>query len=768
MMRTTLKIVLPLIVSVAVVSLFFAAYQVRTEKRVLRNDLSHRAEIQGANLQENIEPLLDRPGEKNLQRIVERFSQREHLKGVVVHDATGGTLAITSGLAPIFRARPEAATRAQKLDAGVGEFLPADQFSFTNPREQIPMHVFALPLHHSGEIVGTVALFHDTSYIDEQVSRTLRDSVLNALFQTLLITGLALVLVRWTFTEPLTRTANWLRTLRTGQPNVGPVLSKGEILDQLNHEVTHLANDLSTARAVAEEEARLRDSNASLWTAERLRVSLRSKLQEKPLFVVSNREPYMHVFNEKDKSIQVIVPASGVVTALEPVLRACNGTWIANGSGSADREMVDRQDHLRVPPDHPTYTLRRVWLSDEEDRGYYEGFSNEGLWPLCHIAHTRPVFRPDDWLQYQKINRRFADAVLQEMEGAESPILLAQDYHFALLPRMVKEARPDARVAIFWHIPWPNPEVFGICPWQRELVEGLLGADLIGFHIQSHCNNFLETVDRALEAITEWDRFAVNRQGHVTRVRPYPISVAFPENWNGSQERFSAGTERAALCAELGIHASLLGVGVDRIDYTKGILERFRAIERFLELNPAYQQRFTFVQIGAPSRTDIERYKNFLHEVTAEAERINAHFRAGGWKPIVLLKKHHSHEEIARYYHAASLCMVTSLHDGMNLVAKEFAAARSGERGVLILSTFAGAAHELPDALLVNPYDISQVADAVHRALEMPEEEQARRMQQMRQSVRKHNVFRWAAHLLSDLTEIRIEFAERAEVPQVP
>jgi trehalose 6-phosphate synthase len=471
----------------------------------------------------------------------------------------------------------------------------------------------------------------------------------------------------------------------------------------------------------------------------------------------------MHVFNEKDKSIDTIIPASGVVTALEPVLRACNGTWIANGSGNADREVVDAKDQLRVPPDHPSYTLRRVWLSDEEDKGYYEGFSNEGLWPLCHIAHTRPIFRPEDWLQYQKINRRFADTVLQEMEGTESPILLAQDYHFALLPRMVKEGRPDARVAIFWHIPWPNAEVFGICPWQRELVDGLLGADLIGFHIQTHCNNFLETVDRALEALTEWDRFAVNRQGHLTRVRPYPISVAFPEISNAINESRSAGAERAALCAELGIEASLFGVGVDRVDYTKGILERFRAIERFLELNPDYQQRFTFVQIGAPSRTDIERYKNFLAEVSAEVERINARFQTARWKPIVFLKKHHSHQEIARYYNAASFCMVTSLHDGMNLVAKEFVAAREDERGALILSTFAGAAHELSDALLVNPYDVSQLADTIHRALEMTEEEQAVRMQRMRHDVRERNVYRWAAHLLSDLTEIRIEISERAE-----
>jgi trehalose-6-phosphate synthase len=475
----------------------------------------------------------------------------------------------------------------------------------------------------------------------------------------------------------------------------------------------------------------------------------------------------MHVFGEKDKSIHVIVPASGVVTALEPVLLACNGTWIANGSGNADREVVDAHDRLRVPPEHPSYTLRRVWLNDEEDRGYYEGFSNEGLWPLCHIAHTRPVFRPEDWLQYQRINRRFADTVLEEMENTESPILLAQDYHFALLPRMVKEARPDARVAIFWHIPWPNAEVFGICPWQRELVDGLLGADLIGFHIQTHCNNFLETVDRALEALTEWDRFAVNRQGHVTRVRPYPISVAFPENNHAPGGTPSSGEQRAMLCAELGIEASLLGVGVDRVDYTKGILERFRGIEHFLDNYPAYQCRFTFVQIGAPSRTDIPRYKQFLEEVSTEAERINARFQVGHWKPIVFLKKHHSHEEIARYYRAASVCAVTSLHDGMNLVAKEFVAARDDERGALILSTFAGAAHELPDALLVNPYDIQQMADSIHQALEMSEEQQSIRMARMRKMVHEHNVYRWAANLLSDLTEIRVDVPDRSEVPQI-
>ena len=756
-MRTALKLILPLIISVLVVSLLFAAYQVRTDRRILRNDLSRRAEILAESLQENVEPQFDRPlPNKTLQHLVDRFGQREHLTGVAVYDANGIALAVTSGLASLFQLRPAVAARAAERNAGYGEFLRVNS---------TPLHVYALPLHRNGQFVGTLALVHDATYIERQVAHTLRDSLVSALVQTVFIAALALILIRWTLTGPLARTAKWLRTLRTGQSHTPPLLPEGEVFDQLHHEVTHLARDLNAARASAEEEARLRDTGASLWTAERLRVSLSNKLQNKPLFVVANREPYMHVFGNSSNNggIQVIVPASGLVTALEPVLVATDGTWIAHGSGSADRETVDAHDHLRVPPDRPSYTLRRVWLSAEEEKGYYEGFANEGIWPLCHIAHTRPIFRPEDWVAYQEVNRRFADSLLEEMQGTESPIVLVQDYHFALLPRIIKDARPDARVAIFWHIPWPNPEAFGICPWQRELIDGLLGADLIGFHIQSHCNNFLSTVDRAVEALTEWDRFSVNRQGHVTRVRPYPISVAPQENGQSLTPARRMSEESAALCNELGFSATLLGVGVDRVDYTKGILERFRGIELFFELYPSYQRRFTFIQIAAPSRTNIERYQSLLGEVTGEAERINARFQAGHWKPIVLLKRHHSHQEISRFYRAASLCMVTSLHDGMNLVAKEFVASREDNQGVLILSTFAGAALELTDALLVNPYDVQQLASAIQSALAMHGDEQATRMQRMRNFVREHNVYRWAASLLSDLTEIRIDAADRAE-----
>jgi trehalose-6-phosphate synthase len=457
------------------------------------------------------------------------------------------------------------------------------------------------------------------------------------------------------------------------------------------------------------------------------------------------------------------VPPSGLVTALEPVLDACDGTWIAHGSGDADLEVVDSNDRLRVPPRDPRYTLRRVWLSKEEEEGYYYGFANEGLWPLCHIAHARPIFRAQDWQFYQEVNRKFMAAVLEEIEDVSKPILLVQDYHFALLPRMIKEKRPDARVAIFWHIPWPNPEAFGICPWQRQLVDGLLGADLIGFHTQSHCNNFLSTADRVVESRVDWEHFSVVRQNHRTVVHPFPISVEVPDDAPINGERYYSDeyVKRSSLLHGLGVDAPFIGIGVDRVDYTKGIPERFQAIERFLEKYPKYQGKFTFVQIGAPSRTHIKRYHDLMVEVESEAERINWRFQSGKWKPIVFLKRHHSHQEIENFYRAADFCLVTSLHDGMNLVAKEFLAARRDERGVLILSQFTGAARELRDALLVNPYDIDQTAEAIRAAIEMEPEEKQLRVQNMRKLIREHNIYRWAGNLITELCELRLDPVDR-------
>jgi trehalose 6-phosphate synthase len=562
--------------------------------------------------------------------------------------------------------------------------------------------------------------------------------------------------------RPIAKMAQWLKELRAGEAVTNPDLSGEDVLKPITREVTHLATSLQMARASAQKEARLREAADSLWTAERLRVYQQAALEDSRLFVVSNREPYEHV--RRGGSIEARVPASGLVTAMEPILRACAGTWIAHGAADADHETVDSNDRLRVPPDEPRYTLRRVWLTREEEERYYYGFANEGLWPLCHIAHTRPIFRAEDWEAYRGVNAKFAHALLEEMNGAHNPVVLVQDYHFALLPRMIKEQRPDARVAIFWHIPWPNPEAFGICPWQSELLEGLLGADLVGFHIQSHCNNFLETIDRTLESRIEWERYAVNKGGHFTLVRPFPISVDFkdapPYVSNGHA---ALRLERGSLLKRLGIETDYLAIGVDRLDYTKGIPERFRGVERFLERYPSYVGRFALVQIGAPSRVHIERYQNLIAEVEREAERINRRFQSKHWKPIVFLKQHHNHSEIEPFYRVSDLCLVTSLHDGMNLVAKEYVAARDDEGGALILSLFTGASRELQDALIVNPYDTEQLAEAIHVALTMDPRQRRERMRRMRRVVKQHNIYRWAANLIAAVSEIRVELSERVE-----
>jgi trehalose-6-phosphate synthase len=750
--RVSLRLIAPLIVSVAIVSLLFATYQVRTQDRSLRRDLERRVEALADSMEETVEADLSNHANASLRRSIDRLGHRDNLAGIAIFDMIGNSQAASAGL--------ENAQRDHMRDAGARCTKPAGCNEFFTAGDSL-FHSYALPLDVNDEPAGSLVFLTDASFIQEATRRMWRDSLVHAALQTLLIALLALFLIRWVFRDTITQITSWMRSLRLGRASAQSPPAGSGILAPLTREAAQMAESLDAALLAADVEARLREAGESTWTAERLRVSVRSRLQNASLFVVSNREPYMHVWNQN--TIQTLVPASGVVTALEPVVLACDGTWIANGSGNADCETVDKNDRLRVPPDNPRYTLRRVWLTKEEDEGYYSGFANEGLWPLCHIAHTRPLFRPGDWEQYQHVNEKFARALFDEMRGTESPIVLVQDYHFALLPKLIKEQRPDARVAIFWHIPWPNPEAFRICPWQRELLEGLLGADLIGFHIQAHCNNFLETVDRALEALTDRDRFTVKRQGHTTMVKPFPISVAFTETKPDPNLFRERAAQRWALMDELGISARYIGIGVDRVDYTKGILERFWAIERFLDENPSYRGEFSFVQVGAPSRTMIPRYRDLLEEVREEAERINTKFKSEKSRPIVLFEKHHDHAAIERLYRAADVCMVTSLHDGMNLVAKEFIASRDDEHGTLILSAFTGAARELTDALIVNPYDVAQVATAIQTALKMTGEEQGARMAHLRRTVREHNIYRWAGNLLSALTDIRIVKPEQVE-----
>jgi trehalose-6-phosphate synthase len=735
-----------LIVGITLVSLFSSYYEVSSEMRRQRKDLERRAEVLGESLAGNIEPYFEKGSYRELQRIVERFANRENFVGIAIYNRHGEPVAVTPALVQRLTGVPALVEKAETEDQGAGGFLVLGETS---------VHAYALPLHQHGEVAGGLAIFHDAGYIGAQGHRLRRETFFRVLVEMIIIVLMTLLIVRWSLTGPIARAALWMHGLRIGRVSARQAIPDWDFLQPLAHEMATFAESLNHARSVAENEARLRDAAESMWTADRLAVHVRSKLDNSRLFVLSNREPYLHT--RQGKALEVIVPASGLVTALEPVLRACDGTWIAHGSGDADLETVDQHDRLRVPPEDERYTLRRVWLNRDEEEGYYYGFANEGLWPLCHIAHTRPLFRASDWQHYQEVNHKFAEAVLKEMHNVSEPVLLAQDYHFALVPRLIKEKRPDARVAIFWHIPWPNAEAFAICPWQRELLDGLLGADLIGFHVQSHCNNFLQTVDRTLESQIDWEHFSVKRGDHATMIRPFPISVDFPESEPADVELPNTYSERAALLKEHGIEAIFMGLGVDRVDYTKGILERFLAIERMLEQYPVYQGQFTFVQIGAPSRTHIKRYHDLLGEVEAEADRINWRFQKSRWKPIVFLKRQHSHREIQRYYRAADLCLVTSLHDGMNLVAKEFLAARQDEQGALILSCFTGAARELRDALLVNPYDIDQTAEAIRFALEMDPDEKKQRMQRMRKTVKEHNVYGWAGNLIAALCEVRVD-----------
>jgi trehalose-6-phosphate synthase len=488
------------------------------------------------------------------------------------------------------------------------------------------------------------------------------------------------------------------------------------------------------------------------WTPQALQQVVRDQLGDCAMLVVSNREPYIHSHNSRGE-VTVQVPASGMVTAIEPIMRACSGTWIAHGSGAADREVVDRYDHVAVPPEDPSYTLRRVWLSDEEEQGYYYGFANEGLWPLCHLAYVRPAFRESDWQQYKAVNARFADTIAAE-SGKREAVLLIQDFHFALLPKLVRKRGVKTTIAMFWHIPWPNAETFGVCPWKKDLLLSMLQADILGFHTLYHCQNFLATVDRFVECQIDHERMTVTLQGHVCSVTAYPISIEWPPRWlakvAAAQEAQQAIRQRHRLGAGVRI-----GLGVERWDFTKGIIERFLALEALFEKQPRWRGRLTFLQVAAPSRSKLPAYQALQHQTVAELERINARFGTADWQPIVLIGEHQEPAQVFELFRAADFTLVNSLHDGMNLVAKEFVAARDDADGVLILSTFAGASRELPEALLVNPYDVVETANAIAAALDMPREERRKRMQLMRRTVAEYNVYRWAGRMLMDVARIR-------------
>jgi trehalose 6-phosphate synthase len=746
-MKITIRLIVSLVFVVALVAVIFSFYQVRVEHGRLVNDLERRTILLAESLQESAKPLVQSKSFVKLNRFVERFGNRERLKGIMVCNVQGDVIASTPAIT-----QNASRVLSQVLNS-LSEKRSLQGFIDIEGKE-IYVHTIPFSDEDDENVIGALTLFQDASYIDIRLKEIWKQNFMRFLILTLVIMVITLLVVRWSITGPIAQIAEWMRDLRlgNGKSKKSDSFPRGDVLAPLVSEVRYMAKSLSMAQKKAEEESRAAVSTESLWTADRLKEHVHLELGGKKLFLVSNREPYMHI--KEGRSIQYIVPAGGLVTALDPVMRVCNGVWVAHGSGDGDRDVVDAKDTLRVPPEQPCYTLKRIWLTKEEEDGYYYGFSNEGIWPLCHITHERPVFRLDDWTHYQKVNEKFAAALLDEIKDEESPLVLVQDYHFALLPLLIKEKRPDVKLAIFWHIPWPNPETYGICPWVREILLGMLGADIIGFHIQLYCNNFLDTVDRFLESKIDWEQFSISRRGHMTFVKSFPISIS-SDFFTGKVPTTEKDSLKENLLREIDVSARYMGVGVDRIDYTKGIPERFRAIERFFEKYPEFIGSFVFVELGAPSRTHIKRYRDLLTQVEEMVDRINWRFRTKNWRPLVFLKGNHRHDQIQPFYKTADICMVTSLHDGMNLVAKEFVASRDDRDGALILSQFTGASRELKDAIIVNPYDIESMADAIHAALTMDPAERSERMGRMIATVREQNIYRWAGSLITELTRVR-------------
>jgi trehalose-6-phosphate synthase len=742
-MRINLALILSIIVAVGIVALVFTAFQISSEKQKLNNDLQSKTVRLAEDFYKTYFRHLEDRDSVPLKGITDSVINQYSFTGLAVYYNRDSIIPLNSSTDLLLQHSSDYITRAVSADSSMGNMVRSGgkksyEYIRIVKRENKPSLA--------------VIFYTDAEYIKNILKTIWLGNFIRWFIQALVISIVTLLVIRWGILRPLNKIVEWVKAARFG--NVEQIQKRPPInfLAPLYKEISGIAQAMQEARAIAQEEARLRTTGEAIWTPERLNEEMKQILENKMMVVVSNREPYMHV--HAGKEIKCIVPASGMVTAMEPILKACGGLWIASGSGDADRETVDKNDKVQVPPYENKYTLRRVWLTKEQEDHYYYGFSNEGLWPLCHIAHTRPVFRKEDWDYYQEVNELYAEAVVEEIKGQEDPFILVQDYHFALLPKLIKDRRPDAKVAIFWHIPWPNPESFGICPWQKELLSGMLGADLIGFHTQYHCNNFLETVNNSLESRVIWENFSVKIGNQFTLVKPFPISIAFTlkdyENGNDASK-----LEVSELLRHYGLHAKYLGIGVDRIDYTKGLTEKFLAIERFLEKYPAYQGQFTFVQIGAPSRSLLKTYADTISAVEQEANRINWKFKSRNWQPILFLKKHHSHEEILPFYRSANLCIVSSLHDGMNLVAKEFIASRNQNDGVLILSQFAGASQELLGAMIINPYDTEQTADAIKSALEMPREIQHHKMKQMRRVIMGHNVYSWAADILKTMTSIQ-------------
>lgn len=742
-MKKILLLILPILVIVTIGFTIFGIFQVRFEEEKFIDDLQRKTKYIAESMELSVKQVLTNNDIKNANYLVERFEKRERLQGCVIYDKDGKVLAISGKFSDWAERDSSKHKKALTDNTPHGGIEKYKEYSVYN---------YILPiLDEDGKLLGTVEIMHDTSYVSIRLFELWKRLGITLIILVISIFLILFFIQRQIFILPIKRLTKWFYLFQRGDTDALLSIKETGELGKFASEVEQLALSLRVARKSISTQASVQLKTEELWTKDKLRNLIHAKLGENALYVVSNREPYMHIHDQNTGEVKCIVPAGGVVTAIHPMLSACGGTWIAHGSGSEDKKYVNTKDKLGVPPEDIRYILKRIWLSKEEEEGYYYGFSNEGLWPLCHNTHTRPNFREYDWLMYKKVNKKFADAICEELPS-KNPFVFIQDYHFTLLGKYIKEKRPDATIALFWHIPWPNPESFSICPYHEEILNGLLGCDLIGFHVQNHCNNFLDTANRLLESRIDTEKYSVMRFGKETLIRPFPISI----DSTNTQDFYDPTiiTQVNKIRKEYNLEDKIIAVGVDRIDYTKGIVERILAIDRFLEKYPEYKNKFVFIQIGSPSRTHIKKYHELIGEIDELVEKTNWKYLDGNWKPILYLKKHFSHEEIEPYYALSEMCIVSSLHDGMNLVAKEYVFSKKDSSGTLLLSQFAGAAKELTDAILINPYSIEEFAECIRSAVELPLEEKKRRMKNMRASITDNNIYRWAANIITELTSI--------------
>jgi len=728
------SIIVAVLVLTSVIVFGFTFFQAHDQRASLILDLEYRTQLLAESFKESIEPVYIANSVTSLQKILNKFADKQRLMGIVVYDSKGVVVASSAGL-PEKIVNESSPAQVMDADNASGSFVTAGKNR---------VYEFIDPLHQDNAVIGAIMVVQNADYIGSAITQIWTTNLLRLLMQALVFVAAVVVVLRWLIFRPIFRIVKSIKSIRTGKPEQElDEFEKNSFFGPLAEEISKISASLTKARSAASEEARLRMEKLDTpWTAERLKEFVKVHLKDRKIFAVSNREPYVH--NKIKNEIQEPISVGGMVTAIEPVMEACGGMWLAQAMGNADRETADKDGKLQLPIGESKYTLKRIWLTEKEQKGFYAGFCNEAIWPLCHTAHVRPIFRKEDWKEYKRVNGKFAQNLLNEIKGIQNPLILVQDFHFALLPQMIKKSRPDAKIGLFWHVPWPSPEIFNICPFKKQILEGMLGADILGFHTQQYCNNFMGTVGKGIESIVDLEQFSITLKNHLTHVRPFPISIAFTNGHSGKDDLRIAEN----LLNEFGIRADYVGLGVDRMDYTKGIMERFKGIEFFLDLYPQYKEKFVFLQIAEPSREVVEKYRQFNEEVTAEAQRINDKFSENGWKPIVLVKKHLSHKELYPLYRKADVCLVTSLHDGMNLVSKEFVAARNDEAGVLVLSQFAGSSKELKGAIVINPYDAEETAVAINQALNMPAVQQRQRMKKMREAVKNYNVYRWSAEFM--------------------